>query len=90
MQAHLFITGLVQGIGYRQFVKQNARKLGLTGWVKNVSDGSVAAVLQGKKEVIEQLIPLCRKGPLLSDVKDIQVSWEDDKEAYKDFIVLHE
>jgi acylphosphatase len=90
MQAHLIITGSVQGIGYRQFVKQNARKLGLTGWVKNLANGSVEAVVQGNKEVINQLISLCRKGPFLSEVKDVQISWDDTDTMFSDFVVLRD
>lgn len=81
-QVHVFVTGFVQGVGYRQFVKSNARRIGLTGWVRNLSDGRVEAVFQSSassdregKKAIEQMVLLCRTGPTLAEVKDIEVSW---------------
>ena len=56
MVAHVFISGFVQGVGFRQFVKRSAIKLGLTGWVKNLSDNRVEAVFAGTKEQIEKTI----------------------------------
>ena len=52
--AHIFISGFVQGVGFRQFIKINADKLKLKGWVRNLSDGRVEAMLQGSKEKIER------------------------------------
>lgn len=93
--AHLFIFGFVQGVGYRQFVKQNAKKLGLTGWVKNDLSGRVEVVVQSSassdqeaKEKIEQLIELCKKGPFLAEVKNIEEKWEDEKEKFTTFETL--
>jgi acylphosphatase len=83
-QVHLFISGSVQGVGYRQFVRSNARKLHITGWVRNTEDGGVEAVLQGEKEAIEQLIALCRKGPFLAEVKQLGFEWEEG-ELVQDF-----
>ena len=80
MQAHFFIMGFVQGIGFRYFVKSNARRLKLTGWVKNTDDGRVEALVQGPKEKIEKLIKLCEKGPFLSQVNSVQVQWEKEVE----------
>lgn len=92
MQAHIFISGIVQGVGYRYFVRSNARKLGLTGWVRNTTEGEVEAVLQSSassdqegKEQIEKMIGICRKGPMLSEVKDIQVDWQDSGEKSEGF-----
>lgn len=89
-QVHVFISGTVQGVGYRQFVKNNARKLGLTGWVRNSEDGGVEVVLQsaspkGQKN-IEQMIELCKKGPFLAEVKQIGFEWEEMNEQYTDFV----
>lgn len=84
-QAHIFVSGFVQGVGYRYFVKKNARRLGLTGWVRNKHNGQVEAVLQGGKEIIEKLIELCRKGPFLAEVKDLVIEWEIRTEEYQGF-----
>lgn len=88
--AHLIITGFVQGVGYRKFVKHEAVKLGLTGWVRNLPDGSVEALVQGEKEKIEILIGKCRKGPFLSEVEKVDVVWEDKKEIFSDFSIRHD
>lgn len=78
-QAHIFITGFVQGVGFRQFVKSQAKKVGVTGWVQNTEDGKVEAVLQGDKDAIELLIEKAKKGPDVSEVTDVQVSWEEEE-----------
>jgi acylphosphatase len=88
MQAHLFISGVVQGVGFRQFVKSNARSLGITGWVQNTEDGGVEIVLQGEKKVIEQMIAICKKGPMLSEIKQIGCEWEVVKEPCTDFVAI--
>lgn len=85
-QAHVFISGTVQGVGYRYFVRSNARKLGLTGWVRNTEDSGVEVVLQGDKKKIEEMISICKKGPFLSEVKHIGFEWEEGEEM-KEFTV---
>lgn len=87
-QAHLFISGFVQGVGYRQFVKREATKRGITGWVRNVPNNRVEAVLQGAKENIEEVINLCKKGPFLAEVKDVKVSWGKPQEAFSSFEII--
>lgn len=87
-QAHIIISGQVQGVGYRYFVRSNARKLGLTGWVRNITNGKVEAILQGSQDQIEEMLALARTGPMLSDVKDIEVEWEDVKEIFGDLQIL--
>jgi acylphosphatase len=79
-QAHVFISGNVQGIGYRQFVKSNAKNFALTGWVQNTEDGGVEAVFRGDKEVIEKMIEICKKGPFLAEVKQLGFEWEEPEE----------
>lgn len=88
MQAHIFISGFVQGVGYRQFVKRTARKLGLTGWVKNLPDGRVETLLQGAKEAIEEIITLCKKGSFISEVESVDVVWEEENEKFTTFEIL--
>lgn len=85
--AHVLITGFVQGVGFRQFVKRNARNLSLTGWVRNLSDGSVEAVIGGSQDNINRLIDHCKKGPFLSEVHNVTVSWNETGETFNDFVI---
>jgi acylphosphatase len=88
--AHVFMSGFVNGEGYRRFVKSHAVKLDLTGWVRNLPDDRVEAVLQGRIENINKMILLCRKGPFLSEVKDISTEWEENtNEKFSSFEILH-
>lgn len=89
MQARIYILGFVQGVGYRYFVRANARKLGLTGWAQNTDDGRVEVLAQGPKEKIQELIKLCEKGPFLSEVKSVQVEWEETAEKFQNFEISH-
>ena len=86
--ARIFISGFVQGVGFRYFVKKNAQDLGLTGWVRNTPDGRVEAIFQGRKEDIEKLISLCRKGPFLSEVKNVEVKWEEGSDKFESFEII--
>jgi acylphosphatase len=88
MQAHVTILGFVQSVGYRRFVKWNAKKLGLRGWVKNTGDGRVEALIQGPKEGIEDLIMICKKGPFLSEVKSVLVDWEKEETSFDSFEII--
>ena len=87
MQAHILILGFVQGVGFRRFVKSNARKLDLRGWVKNLPDNRVEAVAAGNKDKLEQLIKIIEKGSFFSEVKSVQVSFEEESEL-EDFIII--
>lgn len=66
------IIGRVQGVGFRKWFKKNALNLKLFGWVTNNSDGSVTAAIKGNDYDVEQMIALCKKGPLFSKVTEIK------------------
>jgi acylphosphatase len=85
VRARLLISGIVQGVGYRWSCNREARGLGLTGWVRNLPDGRVEAVLQGPREQVERMIKWCYRGPSEAQVSDIAVSYEDALEDFKDF-----
>ena len=71
LAVHLLIRGRVQGVAYRAWTVQEARRRGLAGWVRNLRDGSVEAVLQGPEHEVEMMILACRRGPPMASVTDI-------------------
>ncbi len=73
LQARLTITGRVQGVGFRDWALATALRLGLTGWVRNRSDGAVEALIVGDEERVGQMIQACRRGPPLARVDEIDV-----------------
>ena len=68
----LTIRGRVQGVGYRWWAEREARRLGLTGWVRNRADGSVELLAIGERTAVEQLAAHCREGPAAAFVTDVQ------------------
>lgn len=86
--AHVYISGFVQGVGYRQFVKQNAKRLGINGWVCNTPDGRVEAMFQGDEKNVQELIKECKKGPFLSEVENVEVIWEEAPERIESFDIV--
>jgi acylphosphatase len=75
-RAHLLISGRVQGVCYRAFTQDQAITFGLNGWVKNLHDGRVEAVLEGRREHIEQAILACKIGPAGARVTDVDITWK--------------
>jgi acylphosphatase len=73
LQARLTITGRVQGVGYRDWAIATARQLGLAGWVRNRTDGSVEALVVGEEQAVGRMIDACRRGPALARVDDIDL-----------------
>jgi acylphosphatase len=68
----LEISGRVQGVGYRDWMVAKARGLGLSGWVRNMPNGAVEAVIAGDTAAVEELARLCRRGPRLAEVASIE------------------
>jgi acylphosphatase len=88
-RAHLFIEGRVQGVFYRAFTRDVAYTLGLKGWVRNLFDGRVEALFEGKRESIESAIQECYSGPPGARVTNIDVKWEEFKGDLKGFAIRH-
>jgi acylphosphatase len=86
-RAHLFISGIVQGVSFRASTQTEARKLGVKGWVRNLADGRVEAVLQGPREPVDELIRWCHRGPPAARVEKVEVAWEKAGEEFTDFDV---
>jgi acylphosphatase len=73
MAKHLMITGRVQGVGYRASFEQQARTLGLSGWVRNRRDGSVEAEVDGDPAALDAIVAWSRQGPPAARVDQVQV-----------------
>ncbi len=69
----LIISGRVQGVWFRGWTVDRAHELGLDGWVRNRADGTVEALVVGPEEQVNQMIDLCREGPKLALVDDIEI-----------------
>lgn len=85
VRAHLLISGIVQGVGYRWSCRRAAQGIGATGWVRNLADGRVEAVAQGTREQVELLIKWCYRGPEEAHVSDIAIAYEEAAETFQDF-----
>jgi acylphosphatase len=83
---HLEITGLVQGVGYRQSMQSVAGAGGVSGWVRNRTDGSVEAMVQGSQADIERLLAWCHDGPPGAKVRGVLVEPRDRVETMSGFV----
>lgn len=76
LRVHVWVKGRVQAVGFRAFVQQNAIRIGLTGWVRNVGYDTVEAVAEGTGEQIEEFLTAVKRGPLGSRVDESREEWE--------------
>ncbi|NCO18285.1 acylphosphatase [Candidatus Pacearchaeota archaeon CG09_land_8_20_14_0_10_30_9] len=84
----LYISGLVQGIFFRSFIKENAEKLNIKGFVRNLEDGRVEVFIEGNFEDVVKMVELCKKGPKHSEIKKVEEKSERFQDL-KSFKVLH-
>ncbi len=82
------IKGKVQGVFYRDSAKKQADKLGLTGWIKNTSDGNVEAMVTGNNQELDQFVQWCKLGSDRSKVEDVSFDTVDDI-SFPDFSIVH-
>jgi 3-oxoadipate enol-lactonase len=75
---HLFVSGRVQDVGFRQSMQQQAASIGVTGWVRNRRDGRVEAVIAGTRERVDELLAWTRQGPPMASVTDVRTARSDD------------
>ena len=82
---HLRIHGRVQGVGFRYSMLREARRIGVTGWVRNRRDGSVEALIQGKPEQVAAMVAWSKQGPPGAQVSDVSVANADGEPALSGF-----
>lgn len=73
LQARLTISGRVQGVGYRDWTLTTAQRLGLTGWVRNRTDGAVEVLIVGDDNAVGEMIDACRRGPPMARVDNVDI-----------------
>jgi acylphosphatase len=88
VRAHIFVTGYVQGVFFRHSMAQRARSAKVTGWVRNLPDGRVEAVLEGEEEAVRALVEWSKTGPAHATVERIEVGWETVSGDFSDFRTL--
>ncbi len=76
VRAHVFISGHVQGVGYRDSTWDTAALLKLKGWVRNLRDGRVEAVFEGTSDRVQDILQWCHQGPPAAKVTDVSVLYE--------------
>lgn len=76
VRARVSISGVVQGVGFRDATWRMALRAGLRGWVRNLRDGRVEAVFEGDEEAVQDAIAWCRRGPPGAVVRRVDVTWE--------------
>ncbi len=84
----LYIKGTVQGIFFRQFIKDNAERNNVRGFARNLEDGRVEVFIEGNQEDVEKMIELCRKGPKHSQIDNVEIK-EEKFQDFKEFKILH-
>ncbi|HET9552130.1 MAG TPA: acylphosphatase [Anaeromyxobacteraceae bacterium] len=72
---HLVVSGKVQGVFFRQATADEAARLGLDGWVRNLGDGRVEAEAEGERASLEALLAFCRRGPPAARVEGVEADW---------------
>jgi acylphosphatase len=84
--AHIWVTGRVQGVGFRAHVEYSARQIGgITGWVRNVGYDTVEAVAEGERRDVERFIEMMKEGPRASRVEESRVEWEKPTGEFVEF-----
>ena len=75
-RAHVYVSGQVQGVFFRDSAREKAEQLGLNGWVKNLPDGRVEALIEGPSESVREMVRWCEEGPSHAEVEDVDTEFE--------------
>lgn len=87
-RVHVFYSGRVQGVGFRYTAQDIAMSLGLTGWIKNLEDGRVEIVAEGKEEDLKEFLDKISKGQLSRYIKDVELSLEKPTREFDSFDIV--
>ena len=87
VKAEFIVTGYVQGVGFRYFVHQNAKRLNLKGYVENLMNGNVQVIAEGKKEAVAELNKILHHGPSRAYVQSVEFTYLDNNHEFDDFAI---
>ena len=88
-RAHAIISGRVQGVFFRMETMRAAQRIGVSGWVRNLRDGTVEAVFEGDETRIDAMINWCKEGPPHAHVTDVKVDREEYTGEFDSFKITH-
>ncbi len=88
-RVHLVVHGIVQGVFFRASTRDTAVRLGLTGWVRNLPDGSVECLAEGDEVALRRLVAFCSEGPPGARVERVEEQWGEAKGEFARFQVSH-
>ncbi len=89
IRAHVYVSGLVQGVFFRHETRRLAQALGVGGWVRNLPDGRVEAVFEGEEALVRKMIDFCGRGPPGARVTGVRVEWEEYRGEFGGFTIRH-
>jgi len=84
----LYVEGLVQGVFFRSFIKENAERYNVKGFIRNLEDGRIEIILEGNSDDVNKMIELSKKGPKHSQIKEVEIKPERFQD-FKSFKILH-
>jgi len=87
-QVQLTVTGRVQGVFFRASTQREAQRLGLTGWVKNRSDGAVEMCVEGEERALEKMVAWAHHGPTGARVDEVETDWRAHEGGFEDFTIV--
>lgn len=87
-RAHVYVSGGVQGVFFRDSARREARRLGISGWISNLSDGRVEAVFEGDSSSVREMVRWCESGPSEASVESVDASYEEPRGDSDGFEVL--
>ncbi|MDQ3873444.1 MAG: acylphosphatase [Thermoproteota archaeon] len=86
-RVHVFISGMVQGVYFRQNTKEVATRHRVTGWVRNLPDGRVEAIFEGDRTDVDEVIEWCQIGPPKANVEDVDIQFENHTGEFANFSI---
>ncbi|MCK8825801.1 acylphosphatase [Fuchsiella alkaliacetigena] len=89
IRKRIFLSGRVQGVGFRAYLRRKARMLNLSGWAKNLIDGRVEAVFVGAEDRVREMLELAKKGPRMGKVEEMEVIDEEHQDEFSDFSIRY-